>query len=523
MKKSFEILFYFLLSISINASAAGPGDRRLVTILHTNDLHGHVDPWTGWGDLTGMRIGGIDRLATAVSQVREEVGAGQVLLLDGGDTIADTMFASQTKGRVVIDAMNAMRYDAMVVGNHETDFGPKLLAQRIKESRFPVLAANLVKRSNGQHFATPYVIREINGIRIGILGLAYPNTAFTTSQKNVSGLKFHDAIATARKYVPKLTQKGVDLVIVLSHLGLSYDKELAQQVPGIQVIVGGHSHNGMHKAARVGNTLIVQAGAHGSHLGQLDLEVVNRTIVAHQRKLIAIDNDRFTPDAKVAALIAAQRAPFEQAQNEQIGITKETILRAQTLAGQEAHSRDKQSPADILFADLVRRDTGVDVVMLPGIGYGTALSAGAIRAADLRNLIPHDSKVVTLTLTGSEIRNILEQSLENVYTEDFRKKVGGIVQVSGLRVSYERNAPRGERIKHVRVGTKPLSDERRYTVATNSLLASGGHGYRTFLTGKNRRELSEQYDIVHHALKKGTFSAPYERRMTEHSDGSLAK
>lgn len=180
-------------------------------------------------------------------------------------------------------------------------------------------------------------------------------------------------------------------------------------------------------------------------------------------------------------------------------------MRAQTLACQSAHSRDEESPADLLFADVVRHRTGADIVLLPGGCYGTALIAGTVRAMDLRNLMPHDSKVVVVTLPGNEILEILEQSLENVYTEYFRKKVGGIVQVSGLRARFGRKTLRGKRITQACIGSKPLSHETHYTVATNSFLAFGGHSYRTFLAGKKRREWGEQYEIVRDALRQIAF------------------
>lgn len=494
------------------AAADESSGRRLLTVLHTNDIHGHVQDWAGWGDLAGKRIGGMDRLAAAINQVRQEAGEDRTLLLDAGDTIADTMIAARTEGRAVVETLNAIGYDAMVVGNHEPDFGPEVLATRAKEMHFPLLAANLIRKSDNRPFVTPYIIRTINGIRVAILGLAYPNTALTTQEKNVEGLEFRDAIETARAYLPRLRSEA-ELVIVLSHLGLSHDKELARQVAGIDVVVGGHSHNRMQEALRVGDTLVVQAGAHGSHLGRLDLELENGKVTGHRRDLILIDSDRFERDPDVARRIAAQLHPHEQAHREEVGRSSDVLPRAQTLAGQDAEPRDKESPVDMLFADLIRAATTAELVLLPGVGYGVALSPGVIRAAELRNMIPHDSKVVKMTLTGAQIKEILEQSLENIYTEDPRMKVGGIVQVSGLNVKYKRSAPYGKRVSRVMIGDRSLEPTRRYQVATNSLLASGGHRYLTFLKGQDKQELGMQYEIIRAALKNVTVSPPHGGRM----------
>lgn len=510
-----------LLASGLGACAHGNAvNDSALTILHTNDLHGHIEPWTGWGELDGKRIGGLDRIATAVADVRREVGAEKVLLLDGGDTIGDTMIAVETEGRAVVEAMNAIGYDAMVIGNHEPDFGPEALARRIGEARFPVLAANLYRKGGG-HFATPYVLRTINGVRIGVIGLAYPNTALTTASKNVAGLEFRDAIDTARELVPQLRREGAQLVVVLSHFGLSAEQHLAREVPGIDVIVGGHSHNRMVEAERVGETLIVQAGAHGSDLGRLDLTIENGRVTGHRRHLILIDNDLLQPDPRVADVVHAALAPHRERLDETVGAAGGTVARAQTLAGQEPGPRDEPSPADMLFADIVRRETGVDAALLPGVGYGVAIPPGSIAAGGLRNLIPHDSKVVTMTLTGAQVREILEQSLENTYTKDPRVKVGGLVQVSGLTFAYRRDAKRGERLQEVRIGDEPLDPGRRYRVATNTLLAQGGHRYRTFTEGQDRRELGSQYELVKSAIgRAGTLVAPAEPRVRRTSSAA---
>lgn len=491
------------LALLVVLCLAGPAwaARPALTILHTNDLHGHLEPWDGWGELEGQRVGGLARVATIVKRVRAEVGARNVLLLDGGDTIGDTMIAARTEGRAIISAMNAIGYDAMVVGNHEPDFGPEALAERIREARFPVLAANIVKSETGEDFATPYRIFDVNGVRVGVLGLSYPNTALTTARKNVAGLSFRDSIETAREFVPRMRAEGAALIVVLSHFGLSSDEQMAQQVPGIDVIVGGHSHNRLRQVRRAGETLIVQAGAHGSDVGRLDLEIENGRIVAHRRELILVDNSRIAADPEIAAVIASSLRPHQRDLGQRIGKATQTIARAQTIGGEEPKPRDEQSPADALFADIVRNATATDVAILPGVGYGVALAAGPIRAADLRNLIPHESKVVTMTLTGAQIREILEQSLENTYTKDPRTKVGGLAQVSGLVFVYRPNAAKGSRLQDVRVGGRALETGREYRVATNSLLAEGGHNYTVFRSGKNKREVQSQYELVRAAIE----------------------
>lgn len=475
-----------------------------LTILHTNDIHGHVTAWQGWqDDLAGKNVGGMDRIAAEVGKARSQVGADKVLLLDAGDTLGDTLPAAKTEGRVLIEVMNTIGYDAMVVGNHEVDFTAETLRRRIAEAKFPVLAANMLDQFSAELFSKPYIIKNVAGIKVGILGLAYPNTRYTTAKKNVKGVRFVDAQQTAARYVPLMRREGAELVIALTHLGLSSDKQLAEQVEGIDVIVGGHSHNRMREAMLVGPTVIVQAGAHGSDIGRLDLSVESdgrrAKIVRHQRQLIALTGEG---DTRVKAQVDAQLKSLQAEAAERVGHAQTAIVRAQTLAGDKPRTRDEESPADDLFADAIRESTGSEIAFLPGVGYGVAIPAGDITAAALKNLVPHDSEVVTMTLTGRQIKAILEQSIENFSAEDPREKVGGMIQVSGLTFAYDPHKRKGVRVETISVAGTFLDAGKRYRVATNSLLAEGGHKYDEFKRGREEQKHGKQYEMISSWLKK---------------------
>jgi 5'-nucleotidase/UDP-sugar diphosphatase len=483
------------LSMKTDATKADNAKARNLTILHTNDIHGHLESWLGWeGDLKDKTVGGLDRLAAQIEKVRGEMMPNNVLLLDAGDTIGDTGVAAETEGRAVVETMNAMRFDAMVVGNHEPDFTHAKLLERIREAKFPILAANIADKTVDKLFTKPYVIKTIGGVRVGILGLAYPNTPLTSAKKNVENLIFRDSVETAREFVPILRREGAEIIVALTHLGLNGDKRLAEEIAGIDVIVGGHSHNRMTEALRVRGTLIVQAGAHGSDLGRLDLTVENGRVTAFKRTLIPIT--KVESDKTVAAVVEKQIAPHKAKLNEKIGETSSLIIRAQTIAGGEPEKRDAESPADSLFADAIRETTKTEIAFLPGLGYGVAIQKGVITANELRNLIPHDAAVFTMKLTGTQIREVLEQAIENVFTTDATKKVGGMIQVSGLRFSYDATLSRGGRVKEIFVGDKPLEKPRSYTVAINALLAEGGHNQKTFILGAEKREVGKQYETV---------------------------
>ena len=468
----------------------------MLTILHTNDVHGHLTAWKGWnGDLKGKTIGGLAHLASAINFVRKEAG-DSVLLLDAGDLIGDTMIADLTEGQSLIRVFNHLKYDAMTFGNHEPDFGIEALRDRIKEAKFPFIAANLANRSDRESFAAPYVIKKVAGVSVGIVGLTYPKTPWTTSPKNVEELTFLDPVDAIEAQLPKMRRDGVDLIVVLSHLGLSGDMQLATTVAGIDVIVGGHSHNRMEHAEKVGNTLIVQAGAHGSDLGRLDLTIQDGKIASHEHTLTVLDHAKIPSDIATENLVAELLRPHEAALNEKVGIAADWLVRAQTIAGQAARKRDEESPADSLFADILRESLKVDVVFLPGVGYGVAIPPGPITAAQLRQLIPHEGKLVTMLLSGAQILDVLEQAVTNVFTDDPKLKVGGMIQISGIRFQYAPNRTFGKRIVKVEPTEGKWELDHLYRVATNSMLANGGHNQRTFLQGQELKEHGSQFEAI---------------------------
>ncbi len=222
----------------------------------------------------------------------------------------------------------------------------------------------------------------------------------------------------------------------------------------------------------------------------------------HQRTLIpliaASSGSGAASDDPMEDLIARLRAPFAPVMEARIGRALSLIARAQTIAAQEPEARNAESPADDLFADAIRETSGTELAFLPGLGYGVAIPPGDITAAQLRNLIPHDSAIWTMRMTGAQVREVLEQAIENFTAEDATKKVGGMIQVSGLRFTYDSKAPRGSRVLDVTVGARPLRENGRYRVATNALLAEGGHNYRPFTEAAERREMKglDQYEVV---------------------------
>ena len=497
---SWLLVILVCAAVPLDLRAAEPGFRKgWIVILHTNDLYGHLTGWRGWeGDLKGKPIGGFSRLASAVAQVRTDVGKDRVLVVDAGDAFGGTMIADLTRGHAVVEGMNAVGYDAMCIGSHDLDFTAAGLADCLKAARFPVLAANVFTSPGHAPFTRSGLIRKVGDVEVGIFGLGDPTTALTTARKNADGLTFEPPVPAAKEEVAELKRQGAQVIVALTHLGFDADEQLAQAVPEINVIVGGGSHNRVATAHQIGRTLIVQAGAFGSDVGRLDLHVDEAgNVVTQHHGLITLDHDVFGGDPAAKRVVEAQENPFRSQLDEHIAEAVAPIVRAQTLAGPNPRRCDQQSPADSLFADILRRETGSDFALLPGVGYGVAIPSGPITAQALRNLLPDDDAVVTMKLTGAQILAVLEQSVENTSTDDPQKRVGGMIQVSGLQFAYDWQNKTRDHITSVRVANGEALDPKKvYTVATNSLLADGGCNYRAFLQGKERQEHGSQYDMI---------------------------
>jgi 5'-nucleotidase / UDP-sugar diphosphatase len=456
MNRIYRAFFIFLIIIIFFASFAY-ADQKEIRILYLNDFHGFAEPYKPFG--SDEMLGGIAYLASKVNSLRSEKPS---LLLAAGDMMQGNNWANLSQGESVIELMNAMKFDAMVLGNHEFDFGQDILWKRVSEASFPVLGANV----EGLNGLKPYVVREISGVRVGVIGVVTEDTPISTHPKNVAGLGFMKADEAVKKYGEEL-QEVTDILIVLSHIGHAGDRTLAEKAKGIDVIVGGHSHTRVLSPVMVGNTIILQAWEHAKALGVLDITVEDGKIKQFDGRLEEINPVQDGEDKDIMPIVEKYRKNVDAVMNETIG---EAGL---DLDGENV--RTKETNLGDYIADIMKNASGADIALINGGGIRTSIKKGEIKVKNVYSVLPFDNYIVAIKLTGRQIREAIEHGLSAV-----EKGEGRFPQVSGLTFKYLSLSKPGARIKEIYINGKALEPDNDYTVATNDFLAAGGDGYKAF-------------------------------------------
>ncbi|WP_206366600.1 bifunctional UDP-sugar hydrolase/5'-nucleotidase [Sphingobium sp. MP9-4] len=478
-----------LVLATMGGGAVEAKDRSF-TILHTNDMHGRHAPITvAPGNATSQtgdtgrtpvefartgRIGGFAALAGVVERTRREQGPANVLLVDAGDTFSDDFVGNATRGETMIRLMNQLGYQFMALGNHDFDYGLERTRELQALATFPMRGANTLEKGSPV-FGEPWKIFEAGGVRIAMLALSYHNTGLTGSKSNVEGLTFANGIETTRRYLPRLREQA-DIVVLLSHQGTAVDRKLAREVPGVDIIIGGHSHDLIAPAEKIGGTWIVQALSDAAMIGRLTVVVgAGGRIRQLDSGVVELWNDQHPDDPAMAAAVAREDGPYRREMDEVLATATDRIGRRYK----------SESPFDALVGMILREETGADVAFMPGVGYGVSIEPGPVTRDRLYTLLPHPTKLVTLTMTGAQVRSVLEQSATNLSPDDDLARVGGLVQTSGIAWTADLNRPAGNRITHAAIDGRAIEPQARYKVATNAGMLDGLHRYTAFAQGED--------------------------------------
>lgn len=427
-----------------------------ITLLQLNDLHGYLLPhpelvWTADGP-TFPTMGGVARIKTLFDRIRAE-RPGAVLALDNGDTFHGTHLAVSTKGEALIPPINALGFAAMTA-HWEFAWGPRHVEALAAQLRHPLIAANCYRKNTGERPFPATLTVTVGGLTIGIIGIAATIIDKSMPPHFSEGVRFNNGIDEVRDEAESLRTQGVDLIVVLSHLGLPQDMELARRVPGIDVILSGHTHNRLTEPVCVNETLIIQSGCHGAFVGRLDLEVVEGSIVSHSHALIPVD-DSLAEDPEMASLVAAAVAQGEGL-SAIVGQTSIALHRNTCLT----------APMDDVLLAAVAAAGGTEIAFSNGWRYGAPVPPGAVTCNDLWNIVPVDPPVSTVTLTGREILDMMEENLERTFSCDPFGQMGGYLKrFRGLTLFLKLENPKGQRIVQAFAGSEALDRATAYSVS----------------------------------------------------------
>lgn len=433
-----------------------------VTLLQVNDVY-------QFSPVDQNTTGGLARVLTLKQNIQKE--SPNTLFLLAGDTISPSVESITFKGAQMIDAWNTIGLDYATFGNHEFDFGPDVLKQRMQESKFGWIAANVIDTTTGKPFngAEPFVIREFEGVKVGIFGIVLPDTK-TTSRPGPN-VEFRNSCDTAKAMVSELRNRGVKVIVALTHLSMREDKEVAR-CADVDLIVGGHEHTLLESHA--GSAPIFKMTADAREMGRIDLNISKSTgeLESIDWEVIKVTKD--TPEAPEFSAVYKKYANLLAELKKPVGRT--TV----PLDARSAEGRTKETNVGNFITDAFRKATASDVALLNGgsIRADELIPAGQLTVRNVLSLLPFKNKIVKIEITGATLRAALEHGVSRT-AED--AEPGGFPQVSGIQFSFDASKPPGSRIVELKVNGLPLDENRKYTLVAPTFVAlDGGDGYSMF-------------------------------------------
>lgn len=431
-------------------------------------------------------VGGYARIATLIKHIKAEKN-NQVLVLDNGDTIHGTFAAVNSKGKAMLPVLNKMGIEGMTA-HWEFGYGPERFMKITEELNYPMLAINAYDEKSDELLFDPYLIKNYDGLKVGIIGIAA-----TIIDKVMPGWFSEGTYFTMGKeelphYIDKLrNEKKVDLVVVLSHLGFPQETKLAKEIDGIDVLLSGHTHNRVHKPALINDTIIIQSGCHGSFVGRLDLEINNRKVVDFRHQLLTVEKS-IAEDEEIKAEIEKIMKSHRDKLNEVLGYTDIALHRNLVM----------ESTMDNFLLDSLLDLTGAEMAFSNGWRYGAPIVPGPITRNDLWNIIPVNPPVSTVKLSGKELWEMMEGNLERTFSRNPYDQQGGYVKRSaGINLYFKIENPAGERIQKLFVQEEEVDFDRIYDVVFVT-----SQGVRAKY-GSERRKLDiNAIENLHRYLKK---------------------
>lgn len=447
-----------------------------LTILHTNDIHSHDEPYRE----RGRNIGGMARISTLLKQLHSE--GGNQITLDAGDIFQGSPFYQFYHGEVEVELLNRAGYDIGTIGNHEFDDGPVNLARQLKRARYQLINCNLDTGGYPELSAcyVPSAVREFGGEKVGFIGAITPDLEILAN--HLEGVKVQrekgDWLVPLRREVERLQAQGIDKIVLLTHCGVNWDEEIARGIPAVDVVIGGHSHTRLEEPIDIphpdgSHTLIVQADCYTRCVGkfQVAFDAQGRVDVPSCQYQLLDVTDKIPQDPQITAYLEEKGKPL--------------AARLEPLGSEAAtHFEDKfgdlywDSPLGDLVTDAYAdfaAQYGATIALHNRGGLRSRIEAGPLTRGQLEAVLPFDNKLVIAEVTGAQLKKVLEHSLAAEPGSRF-------FDVHGLQIGYKPQSPEGHKLTFARVLTpkgkwEALRPQGRYRVAVNDYNFGGGEGY----------------------------------------------
>lgn len=361
----------------------------------------------------------------------------------------------ETKGKALIPILNELNFDAMTA-HWEFAYGPEHFKKLVKKLDYPMLAINCYYKSNNKLVFKPYTVKEVNGLTIGIIGIAATIVDKVMPESFSEGVFFTLGRKELSYYIHKLhNEERVDLIILISHLGLPQEIKLAQETDGIDVLLSAHTHNRLYEPLIINDTIIIQSGCHGSFIGQLNIEIIHGNISKFKHQLITV-GESIKPDPIIEELVHQKTEPYREMLDQLMGYT-DTPLNRNTIM---------ESTMDNFLLKSILSETEAQIAFSNGWRYGAPVPKGEITLNDLYNIIPVNPPVSTVELTGREIKDMMEENLEHTFSRNPYKQMGGYIKrCLGLNIYFKIENPKGNRIQEFFINGKKLNMNETYQAA----------------------------------------------------------
>lgn len=426
-----------------------------LSIVFVNDVHGYIQThpelfYDGPKEVV-KPAGGYDRIASYIKEVRTK--NPNTLVFDGGDTFHGTLPLLDSKGEAIVPVLNKLGFAAMV-GHWDFAYGPGQVKNLAKQLNYPILGLNVHEQNDGL-FLPPYVIKEVGGVKIAILGICCDVISKGMPDHFSTGLDITTGLEELPGNIARARDEGAEIVILMSHNGFPQDAYLLEKIDGIDICLSAHTHNRLYHAARINGAVVIQCGCHGAFAGRLDVEIQGGKVKDFSYQLVAMD-DSIPSDPEVADMVGAIMRPYEHLKKEIAGSTAAILHRYNTM----------NSTMDDFLLEAVCQAAGCEVGFSNGWRYGAPIAAGDISKWDLYNIIPMNPPVSVVELTGHEIVQMIEKNLESTFSKEPMHQVGGYVKrCRGLSIDMRAENPKGYRVHEIYAGKKHMDRSAVYRVA----------------------------------------------------------